>query len=69
MWPGEEPIGKRLIMPRFDGRLWEVVGVARDSKYIAVFEGQLPHMYFAMRADPVLTCASSTCARRRRRSR
>ena len=52
MWPGEEPIGKRLIVPRFDGRLWEVVGVARDSKYIAVFEGQLPHMYFAMDQSP-----------------
>ena len=49
MWPGEDPIGKRLIIPRFDGREWEVVGVARDSKYIAVFEGQLPHVYFALR--------------------
>ena len=52
MWPGEEPIGKRLVVPRFDGRLWEVVGVARDSKYIAVFEGPLPHMYFAMGQSP-----------------
>jgi predicted permease len=52
MWPGENPIGKRLIIPRPVGRLWEVIGVARDSKYIAVFEGQLPHMYFAMKQDP-----------------
>jgi predicted permease len=52
MWPGQDPIGKRLVVPRFDGRLWEVVGVARDSKYIAVFEGQLPHMYFAMDQTP-----------------
>ena len=52
MWPGQDPIGKRLIIPRWDGRLWEVVGVARDSKYIAVFEGQLPHMYFAMEQSP-----------------
>ena len=29
-----------------------MVGVARDSKYIAVFEGQLPHMYFAMEQTP-----------------
>jgi predicted permease len=48
MWPGGNPLGKRLIIPRFDGRLWEVVGVARDSKYIAVFEEPLPHVYFAM---------------------
>jgi hypothetical protein len=29
--------------------VWEVVGVARDSKYIAVFEDPLPHVYFAIR--------------------
>jgi predicted permease len=52
LWPGEDAIGKRLIAPRWDGRLWEVVGVARDSKYIAVFEGQLPHMYFALEQSP-----------------
>ncbi|HUF24866.1 MAG TPA: ABC transporter permease [Vicinamibacterales bacterium] len=52
IWPGQDPIGKRLIVPRPDGRLWEVVGVARDSKYIAVFEGQLPHMYFSLEQSP-----------------
>ena len=49
LWPGEDPIGKRLVITRSEGRLWQVVGVARDSKYIAVFEGPLPHMYFAMK--------------------
>jgi len=48
MWPGQDAIGKRLVIPRFAGRVWQVAGVARDSKYIAVFEGQLPHVYFAM---------------------
>jgi predicted permease len=52
LWPGEEPIGKRLISPRFQGRLWQVVGVARDSKYIAVFEQALPHVYFPMKQTP-----------------
>jgi predicted lysophospholipase L1 biosynthesis ABC-type transport system permease subunit len=28
-----------------DSPLWEVVGVARDSKYLAVFEGSLPYFY------------------------
>ena len=52
MWPGQDPIGKRLIIPRFQGRLWQVVGVARDSKYIAVFESPLPHLYFSMKQTP-----------------
>jgi predicted permease len=52
LWPGEEPIGKRLVSPRFQGRLWQVVGVARDSKYIAVFEQPLPHLYFPMKQTP-----------------
>lgn len=45
-WPNEDPIGKRLHIPRFAGSNWEVVGVVRDSKYVAVFEGALPHLYF-----------------------
>jgi putative ABC transport system permease protein len=52
LWPGRSPIGKRVMMPRFEGRIWEVVGVARDSKYLAVFESPLPHVYFAMRQAP-----------------
>ena len=52
LWPGQEAIGRRLVVPRFEGRLWEVVGVARDSKYLAVFEQPLPHLYFAMRQSP-----------------
>ena len=51
-WPGQDPIGKRLIVPRFEGGLWQVVGVARDSKYLAVFEGPLPHVYFSMKQNP-----------------
>jgi predicted permease len=46
LWPGQDPIGRRLVVPRFEGRIWQVVGVARDSKYLAVFEGSLPHLYF-----------------------
>jgi predicted permease len=52
LWPGQDAVGRRLVIPRFAGRLWEVVGVARDSKYLAVFEQPLPHIYFAMRQDP-----------------
>ena len=52
LWPGQDPIGRKLVVPRFEGRLWKVVGVARDSKYLAVFEQPLPHLYFAMRQTP-----------------
>jgi hypothetical protein len=52
LWPGRDPIGRKLVIPRLEGRIWEVVGVARDSKYLAVFEQPLPHIYFAMRQTP-----------------
>jgi putative ABC transport system permease protein len=52
MWPGQDPIGKRLTTPRFTPSEWQVVGVARDSKYIAVFEGPTPHLYFPMKQNP-----------------
>ena len=47
-WPGENPIGKRFRMGTMDGPLWEVVGVARDSKYVAIFEGPLPYFYMPL---------------------
>ena len=46
MWPNQNPLGRQLHIPRMAGDTWEVVGVARDSKYLAVFEGPLPHVYF-----------------------
>jgi macrolide transport system ATP-binding/permease protein len=49
LWPGQDPIGRHLHIPRLAGMRWEVVGVARDSKYMAVFEGPLPHVYFPYR--------------------
>ena len=52
LFPGEDPIGKRVVVSRPEGNLWEIVGVARDSKYVAVFEGQLPHLYFPIAQDP-----------------
>jgi predicted permease len=50
-WPGENPIGKRLreLTDRGDPRPWfEVVGVARDSKYATVGEDPKPFMYRPM---------------------
>jgi predicted permease len=52
LWPGQNPVGRKLVVPRFEGRIWEVVGVARDSKYLAAFEKPLPHLYFSIRQSP-----------------
>jgi predicted permease len=52
LWPGADPIGKKVVVPRYDGRVWEVVGIARDSKYMAVYESALPHLYFSIRQSP-----------------
>ena len=52
LFPGEDPIGQRVIVARPEGRVWEIVGVARDSKYVAVFEGEMPHIYFPIVQDP-----------------
>ncbi len=49
LWPGEDPVGKRLAM-RGDKTMSEVVGVVKDGKYhtlgeapvAVVFRGQLP---------------------------
>ena len=44
-WPGQDPIGKRFRLWSPEAQLWEVVGVAHDAKYLAVFEGALPYFY------------------------
>jgi putative ABC transport system permease protein len=51
-WPNADPIGKRLDLPRISDVPWQVVGIARDSKYLAVFERPLPHVYLPMKQDP-----------------
>ena len=52
LWPGEQAIGKRLVMPGQKTTVRTVVGVARDSKYLAAFEGQMPYLYWPMTQDP-----------------
>jgi putative ABC transport system permease protein len=44
-WPNEDPIGKRFRPNTPNTPLTEVVGVAKDSKYLALFEKSLPHIY------------------------
>jgi FtsX-like permease family len=51
-WPGQALIGKRLVIPRFSDPPWQVVGVAKDGKYLAVFEKPLPYFYVPMAQNP-----------------
>jgi putative ABC transport system permease protein len=44
-WPNENPIGKRFHARTPDSALTEVVGVAKNGKYLALFEGSLPYFY------------------------
>ena len=45
LWPNQDPLGKRFRMQRTGDAWWEVVGVARDGKYFALFEPALPFFY------------------------
>jgi predicted permease len=45
LWPGQDPLGKRFRLGRTGDRWWQVTGIARDSKYITLFEPPLPFFY------------------------
>jgi predicted permease len=45
LWPNQDPTGKRFRLARAGDPWWEVVGVARDSKYLTLFEPPLPFFY------------------------
>jgi len=48
-WPNEEVIGKRLHITRGEERMAvEVVGMARDSKYLSLEEEPRPYLYLAL---------------------
>ncbi|HYK92250.1 MAG TPA: ABC transporter permease [Acidobacteriota bacterium] len=51
LWPNEEPLGKRF---RCFGENWiiEVVGIARDGKYLTLGEEPLSFMYFPLLQHP-----------------
>ena len=49
-WPGQEPIGKRLVLPGAGpaAPLHEVIGVVPDGKYVTLTEEQHPYMYLPL---------------------
>lgn len=44
-WPGQEPLGKRFRLDNGKGKLVQVVGVARNSKYTFIGEPQYRYFY------------------------
>lgn len=48
-WPGQDPIGKRVVFGGEIKNYYEVVGVAVDGKYITLGEASRPYAYRAMR--------------------
>jgi macrolide transport system ATP-binding/permease protein len=44
-WPGQDPLGKRLSVTGPQGTLLEVIGIARDGKYITLGEDPKPFFY------------------------
>ncbi|HWZ84768.1 MAG TPA: FtsX-like permease family protein, partial [Thermoanaerobaculia bacterium] len=47
-WPGVSPLGHRLVQPDKPNEVFEVVGVAKDSKYVLLTEPATPFAYFAL---------------------
>jgi predicted permease len=45
LWPGEDPLGKRLSFEGPEGPFLEVVGVARDGKYRSLGDRPRPYLY------------------------
>jgi putative ABC transport system permease protein len=44
-WPGQDPLGKRIRLDNDKGKLVQVVGVARNSKYMFISESQYRYFY------------------------
>ncbi|HEV8431384.1 MAG TPA: ABC transporter permease [Pyrinomonadaceae bacterium] len=62
LWPGEDPLGKRISITEPEGPFLEVVGVVRDSKYRSVGEAARPYVYQALLQsyDPKMTLVVRT---------
>ena len=55
VWPGEDPVGKRLVIYFNRGRYpYEVVGIAGDTKFYGLKSQPRPEVFFAHTQDPYL---------------
>ena len=61
MWPGQDPIGRRLQWDLPDGPFLEVVGVAADGKYRQLTESPRPYIFlpYAQHPRPRLNIVAS----------
>jgi len=50
-WPGQDAIGKRFRVYNSSEPMLEVVGVARDAKYVVVFESPRTYIYLPVVRD------------------
>jgi predicted permease len=62
LWPGEDPVGKRLSLTGPTGPFLEVVGLARDGKYRSLGEPPRPYVYQPLfqSYDPKMTLVVRT---------
>ena len=51
LWPNGNAIGQRVRLDKADGDVFEVVGIAENSKYNDFQENPMPFLYVPMRAD------------------
>jgi predicted permease len=62
LWPGEDPLGKRVSFQGPEGPFLEVVGVARDGKYRSLGDRPRPYIYqpFFQSYEPKMTLVVRT---------
>ena len=51
LWPGESPLGKRVRLPQVAAPV-EVVGIARDGRYILLWEAPRPLLFLPLAQEP-----------------
>ena len=51
LWPNTDPIGRRFRVNGPAGREVEVVGIARDGRYVSLTEGQRAYMFLPLFQD------------------
>jgi hypothetical protein len=51
-WPGQSPLGKRIRMGGEGAPMSNIVGMARDAKYLTLTESARPFFYYAAAQSP-----------------